>query len=653
MSLQAVRSISDLYQVFVSETMIGIQNSEIDHLIQVADVKNHSNFFAVDASKYIEHTKQIVECIVIQILNHPDRQEVPIRIRTKWVVFLNCLVLHKPVTHVVRDALKDLGPIFENAMIDEGSMKFDSELGRMSEHVLVLLMRICGYKLKASAVYEFTEGHTQFGIQLLLAILHKTPPYEFELRSNCINAWLGFTQPQTFFQSGETIQFNTCSSFNNQINFILNISMQHRIIPFVDTILMTELDKCKYKTLPILHLVLASTVRATMNIFHFSTDNGLKWRQHILVSTRFIQNSIMTYVNIQVYQLTLSLQHFKKTGVFEIDPEILRGLMLALKFIAFSTYHMGLYAQRILPASVFIPQLMALPYGTLLTDSKYTTELRMILVYMLYSVINIDALCLDGISPDTASALPGTLQPGSIATQLGQLVQGAIGTTEVVSAYYQELSGPTRESLVAHDTHSYHVVRTCFLDAIQGVKTTPEVSIPHSELKSGVSIPHSELKSGVSIPHSELKSGVSIPHSELKSEVPVPHSELKSEVPVPHSELKSEVSILQSELESGVVPISRKVVVPHEAQSKDEFVCSLSYQVMKNPVESPYGHLFDREVIHQWITQQGNLCPITGKPLHMKELKFREDIQKSILISQVNEWMNQDNTEDNIDLYQF
>ena len=64
----------------------------------------------------------------------------------------------------------------------EGTMPFDAELGRMSEHMLVLLCRVQHYKVRAPDVLDFADGNVQFAVQLLLAILLKEPPYEFELR---------------------------------------------------------------------------------------------------------------------------------------------------------------------------------------------------------------------------------------------------------------------------------------------------------------------------------------------------------------------------------------------------------------------------------------------------------------------------------------
>mmetsp|Transcript_517 Transcript_517/g.564 ORF Transcript_517/g.564 Transcript_517/m.564 type:complete len:101 (-) Transcript_517:30-332(-) len=51
----------------------------------------------------------------------------------------------------------------------------------------------------------------------------------------------------------------------------------------------------------------------------------------------------------------------------------------------------------------------------------------------------------------------------------------------------------------------------------------------------------------------------------------------------------------------------------------ESFLCPITQQIMKDPVMTKYGHLYERTAIEAWI-DKNNACPMTSKPL------TREDI---------------------------
>ncbi|CAM9511676.1 unnamed protein product [Ectocarpus sp. 13 AM-2016] len=58
-----------------------------------------------------------------------------------------------------------------------------------------------------------------------------------------------------------------------------------------------------------------------------------------------------------------------------------------------------------------------------------------------------------------------------------------------------------------------------------------------------------------------------------------------------------------------------------EGQAPKGIICQLSKRVARDPVRTPYGHLFDRQMIGLWLSKQGSICPLTGQPLVEAELK--------------------------------
>jgi hypothetical protein len=63
-----------------------------------------------------------------------------------------------------------------------------------------------------------------------------------------------------------------------------------------------------------------------------------------------------------------------------------------------------------------------------------------------------------------------------------------------------------------------------------------------------------------------------------------------------------------------------------------EFFCSLSLQLMTDPVMSINGYTFQRQAILNWLDMGYNICPVTEKPMSMADIisdrKLRSRIQR-------------------------
>ena len=51
---------------------------------------------------------------------------------------------------------------------------------------------------------------------------------------------------------------------------------------------------------------------------------------------------------------------------------------------------------------------------------------------------------------------------------------------------------------------------------------------------------------------------------------------------------------------------------------------------MTQPVRSPYGHVFEKQTIEAWLQQNGEKCPMTGKPLTSADLELDVEMRKEI-----------------------
>ena len=65
--------------------------------------------------------------------------------------------------------------------------------------------------------------------------------------------------------------------------------------------------------------------------------------------------------------------------------------------------------------------------------------------------------------------------------------------------------------------------------------------------------------------------------------------------------------------------------VPHE------FICPLTLEIMINPLMDRSGRSYERAAILEWITKMNSTCPITRRPLSVKDLLPNNKLRKEIL----------------------
>ncbi|KAL3660289.1 E3 ubiquitin-protein ligase mib1 [Phytophthora oleae] len=79
-------------------------------------------------------------------------------------------------------------------------------------------------------------------------------------------------------------------------------------------------------------------------------------------------------------------------------------------------------------------------------------------------------------------------------------------------------------------------------------------------------------------------------------------------------------------------PSKKKKKKSSSRDTPPEFKCAVSLKLLKDPMRSPYGQVFERQVIEAWFRDFGNRCPLTGEPLSLQQLvsdeKLREEIRE-------------------------
>lgn len=585
-----------------------VDDAKLDEWIQLSDITNAGAYFAGDATAVGEAVRRISNVVVNTYLNQPDTSVVPLRRKTKFCLLLGNFALYKPVRPMVFTCLDSMTSIFEKSIVEEGTMPFDSELGRMSEHVLVLLMRVMDYKLTASAVHEFAEHNTQFAIQLLLAILLKEPPYEFALRCNCISGLLGFTQPQAFFGAADKIEEHSCSKFTGKVDFMLDLMLRLRAVQVMSDVLGDAISAYPDEVLPpLVRSAVNSSMRTIMNIFKFASKGSTQWRQHILLSTTFLDGTVMLYI----LSLASSLHSSMTSNPPSAKGELLQSLNLAFQFGAFATYHMEQASHELRVFCTFFHDLLQLSIRPIISDARVSGQVMLMYISLFQFMCNVDAL--RGESDVPVDELLPELQSASLRVTIDAFLKKEVGSCGLAftQAWYQYFCRSTTDTMVQQDSVTYQAIKDSFVAIINQLSTPQQPVVAAAPMES----------------------------------------RLLGDIPSLKPKKAKKISI-----EKAAAPVRHKVgaTVRRDAVEgvDQDLLCALTGTVMKNPVVSPYGHTFEKEDILNWLDQNGSVCPITGKPLTASQLVPNTAVAAKVMQQVVRQTMAAPSAGDD-DLYNF
>ncbi|KAJ9453455.1 U-box domain-containing protein 43 [Diplonema papillatum] len=556
--------------------------------------------------------------LVVQQLNDKEVHE---HTKTRLLIVLNNCAVYKDtkVRLSIFSAIKYLDLNMETSMKVEGTMAFDSELGRMSEHMLVLLCRVRGYKVKAVEVLEFAEGNVQFAVQLLLAILLKEPPYEFELRVNCMTALLGFTHPSTFFAADEgAIQEKALSDFEDKVNHICKLTKRLAVVRVVSQVICHPHLMQEGPVTPVVHVACMSMMKFITNVYNYATQQATSFRQHVITSTPFVNQVAIPYICKLIQQIATSFaMHDQKistaAGGFnplkapprpgaDVPKEVNQGLVVSLRFLALVTFHMGSYGRNLRFINSFTHDLCRLPIEGFVA--------RNLPIYgaLLQFNVNIDSLAGDSIPQ--GEHLPSECCSESIVNSFKSLLSG-LNEKEV--AGLQACFNRTQSTMLARDVASCAVADGLLSDAAAGSKPVAAAAAQQSA------------------------------DFRLLGDLPDPTK-------APSKADATSVSDDRLVRPKGDADVATMVQAEGGAPAK--FRCALNGHVMKHPVRSPHGHTYERDSIENWIQQTGETCPFTAKSLSVTDLKPDDELAREITAWHIRSQANE-HEEDDFDVYDF
>ncbi|ORC90135.1 putative U-box domain protein [Trypanosoma theileri] len=605
-----------------------LTEEELTAWTQASDVSRAGAFYGSDVEAARRCVHLIADVLVTKYLNNPDHAAVPVDNKSRVCLVLGNFALYKPVRDCIFGVLDKLEKVFEESITEDGLLPFRPDLGRMTEHVSVLLVRITGYKLKAANVLEFTDGNTQFSVQLMLAILLKEPPYEMALRCNCISIILGFTQPQAFFDSSKGMEETSCREFTEKINFMLTLMLRLKAVQVLSDVLMEQMEGVEVVP-PLLHVATCNSMRCIMNIFRFASTHTTQWRQHVLLSTTLLDHPVMNYLLLQCASLQKMLEGAKPS----INVEMVRGMSLGYKFGSFCTFRVDRYARELRPFSLSLHNMLQLSIRPVMHDTVMSTAIMRLYVDMFHFMANIDAL--GGEEGLPVEDIPAELRSDSLRASVEMFLQREVapGGLSCVQAWHNALKTVEPDTLVERNSATFALLQKIFneLEAQLLAQQPAAASTPSAPPTTTTTTTSGGASGSDGGKKRFLAEAPPLRMRPQETKVSIEDAAARVESTKP-------IAVVHREDITGVDPM---------------LLCALTGNVMKNPVMCPCGHTFEHEAILAWLQQSGSICPITGKPLTASALKPNKDVAAMIMKKVIEQSMRGYNQENEADLYDF
>jgi hypothetical protein len=67
-----------------------------------------------------------------------------------------------------------------------------------------------------------------------------------------------------------------------------------------------------------------------------------------------------------------------------------------------------------------------------------------------------------------------------------------------------------------------------------------------------------------------------------------------------------------------------------EENVPSEFLCSINQHILRKPLRSPAGHVFEAATLELWMREHGPVCPVSGAPLAFEDLQPDIELRRRI-----------------------
>eukprot|EP01064_Diplonema_japonicum_P004178 TRINITY_DN12735_c0_g1_i1.p1 TRINITY_DN12735_c0_g1~~TRINITY_DN12735_c0_g1_i1.p1 ORF type:complete len:620 (+),score=139.29 TRINITY_DN12735_c0_g1_i1:36-1895(+) len=558
--------------------------------------------------------------------------------KTSALAALTTFARYKAGRDDLYDVIKTIDVGFENTLKEreQASESFGTALGKLHSTMLVLMMRVFGYRIRGLEVVEYANGKTAFAIDLLLEIC-KVPSYEPEIVANCCTAIADLAD----------VESRDVKTLRERIDSLIDLIQKYNVVSTVSGALQRYLNAAANKSsssvMPnAVHTAVISFVVAIFNLYTFSSQGltATALRQSLLISTDFLTSCIPAYIRLCIDEISRCIDLTTSEVVHPITPVLAVGITHSLKVLAFGSFHMGC-ATQLRVSNIVTCILLGLPI------KEFVIKHLELYAYLFHYNVNIDALCGEHNLPE-GIVVTEICKSSTILRTTGQVL-AALPNETAVKLWKLVASGSTHIP-IAKDAVSFDLLGNLFDVSINSEAQRREP--PKSIAVSGdIDCVTDELDRRMASLEADRESSKQEESKDLRLLGDLP-SLLSTPMPKP--------SVMADTTQNPIKPPTlpkkaQEVWVAAAAEGSSapaEFACAINGHFLRHPMRAPSGKVFEKETIELWLKQVGSTDPITGDHLTLDMLKADEDLMARIL-----QWQIGQNTSlnkvDESNLYQF
>ena len=564
---------------------------------------------------------------------------------------------------------------------EEGKKKYGTSLGRMHEMMLIVLIRATNYGLSTSQLLEFVGGDVALALAIVQSIL-KVPAYEDELFAAVVQLLHGFLLPQTYAPAGGSALELQIEDFSSHVvafsrallkaKMLLQLPGQlaQRLFPASEGVVPTS-------AWPVARVVAAEAfLKLLTNAYELVHDDFDALRSEISAATDTVTTVLVPLLRAAAATapgggppplLGLAIRALILCA-FGAPRKVLRAAVATAPFEELLGFARG-GAQPLKATGLYfamlanVDALSALSDATAETAERARADSLVVAVQAAVEVLSVDDAsslhaAMNASGPRRLLADPGprrllaslpVSRDSPTADDLGVILQQRllVAQPDVSSELRDQLAGlevkaaqleALQEELVSAEQQQLvsaeHVVAVAVaqLDTLMAEVAEGEAVAQELGERLGV-----DLREEVPPPEPPP------PPDAAAEPPPPPPAAVEAAAPPAPTKASSRYRLLGELPQVGGAPAANRAQRPRRPPRakkgasddgkpegwSDEFKCAITGSVMRRPVRTPDGAVYEAATVERWLSEQGSIDPLTGAHLTKdmlepcKELKRR------------------------------
>ena len=486
---------------------------------------------------------------LVMLLNDEEESS---KDKAKALVVLSQFALCEEYRDVVLDSIRHMEEEFEKLL----DSKVDKSMGRVTSAaktgselhklLLLLLLRVTDYTLSTADLLDMVRHDSSLALALVEATLKAAQSYEPNVGDGCGNLLLGFSQPDTFYNSAEDAR---CKEFTQKINRLVDMLHCGTLVQTIASTLSVRVTNiCEgarfFKSVASLYL----------NCYFYSSVPSAAevLRQHLVVATDLAA------------AMCSFCAHFSKMqdDVPQIvAKEVHRALLVALKLLTLLAYNIPDRLRETFLEDNFSIQML----------SRLEQHPKLFALVCLF-MVNINLLSGDATEKEIEKIWEGLPESSKKVVRRLFMVPGVLP--------------------ISREKETYETICSVMSEKLHKEEEEEEGGEENFRLLGD-------------LPPLGKKPAVAV----------APRSNIANTL-IRRHKIASERARRQLSSKGNTVP--------------EKFRCALGGHLMRNPVRSPFGHIFERETILEWIRRCGTVCPVTNGTMSEKDLVPDKELANEI-----------------------